>query len=1027
MPAAQGKQHLYKLFGAIAVFVVLGVVGLLAAPALIDWNAYRDALEDTLSQATGLAVDIEGDLDIAFLPSPRVNASDVTWAGADGQQPSVQIPEVRAAVALTDLIGGDLRVTDVTLAGPRAVLVLDESGRPMLAGLGTDGGGAGEADPAEPPAFHLDRVEIRDGTLSVVRQGRPDSIIFVDGLSGVVTTSGTTGRVSAKGAGLVDGVSLNYSASVGRIRPDQPVPLRWTLGLPESGLSVSFQGGVEGAMPDADAVGRMEIEADRLGVLSEAVGLPLAALAGGSAKLAAEVRLSAARLALDGVELTADGASATGALELAFGNRPRADIEIDFSRIDMDRFAEGERIDVAAGLALFLEGLADARPAALLDDVALQLRATADAMKVGGNVVHDAALSVDLENGTLFIEQAEVLLPGGSDFSLNGVLEPRQESLSFEGGLAITSDNLRALMDWLGVDAGRVPPARLRALELSGTLRSGPESLSLDGLSAQIDATRASGRLALGLGPKPRFDIDLAVDTFSLDAYRLRDRQPSEPRPLAGGRPDPVGFLASADGHIRLQFDRLTVLGQPLERVELAGTVSTGSIDLHSVEVADYAGISLDGSVVMSTAGGRPQIGLQVTSRTRDPERLLRHLGLYPTAASRRLTGSTLDVHGEGDFELVTFSAEAALAGGSLVIDGGVADPFGASQLTAEIQANHPTPVQLVRALGLPGITAADTQGLSDDGMLQMAAKARAAEDRISIDIVSLSIGEAEIAGQANLSLAAARPELDLVIVGGDISGVGVLAALSSVQRATDVNLDLKAERLTLGPVWIDNASARAEMTAVGASIGPVRGETLGGSVDLALSVGAESGHDVIEGEVAARGLDPGDLLQALGGPTALSGALDLRSAFSARGRTVTEYLASLSGRAEIGGTITVKPAEGGNARYAAGLLGDNLPPISQVTELSAVLEGAFGKQPAPISAVFSVSRGIARIESALVTGTGARAVGYGTWDIPGQRLESSVDVIRSGADDAPYFTLGLAGPPRTPNVRIAGTWLKPR
>ena len=61
---------MYKLFGAIAVLVILGVAGLFAAPALIDWNAYRDALEDTLSRATGLAVDIEGDLDITFLPSP---------------------------------------------------------------------------------------------------------------------------------------------------------------------------------------------------------------------------------------------------------------------------------------------------------------------------------------------------------------------------------------------------------------------------------------------------------------------------------------------------------------------------------------------------------------------------------------------------------------------------------------------------------------------------------------------------------------------------------------------------------------------------------------------------------------------------------------------------------------------------------------------------------------------------------------------------------------------------------------------
>jgi len=1022
VPAIQGILRLYKLLGGVAVIAILGVVGLLAAPALIDWNAYRDALEETLSEATGVAVDIAGDLDITLLPSPRVNARDVTWADAGGQQASMQVREVRAAVALTDLIGGDLRVTDVILAGPRALLVLDQDGWPLVSGFGPEEPGAADA-----PAFRLDRVEIRDGVLSVVRQGRPDGILVVDALSGVVTTSGTTGRVSAKGAGLVDGVPLDYSASVGRIRPGQAIPLRWTLGLPEAGVTVSFDGGVEGTMPEAAANGTLEIEAERLANLAESAALPLAAPADAGAKLEAQIRLSAARLAMADVELSANGVSAAGALDLAFGGRPHAVVEVAFSRVDMDRYVAGGRTDVAAAAAWFLEALVDADPSDLTDRFSFQLRASADAMKVGGSIVHDAVLSVGLQDGTLFVEQAEVLLPGGSDLTLNGVMEPRQESLAFEGGLAITSDNLHALMDWVGVDSGRVPPARLRALELRGTLRSGQEVLSLDDLSAQVDATRATGRVALGLGAKPRFDIDLAVDSFSLDAYRLQERRKPKPADAGVEPPNPLSLFTSGEGDVRLRFDRLTALGQPLERVVMEGSMSPGGVDLHTLEVGDFVGISLDGSVMVSLRDGRPQIGLEMASRTRDPERLLRHVGLYPTSASRRLTGSTLEVRGEGDLDLVTFSAEAALAGGTLIIDGGVADPFGIAQLTAEVQASHPAPIRLIGALGLPGITAADTEGLGDGEMLRMAAQARAVGDSVAIDIASLAIGESEIAGQANLLFAADRPELDVVIAGGEVSGVAVLAVLSSVQRATDVTLGLEAERLTLGPIWIDNASARAEMTAVGAAIGPVRGETMGGSVDLAVSVGAEPGQDLIEGQIAAKGLDPGGLLQALGGPAALSGGLDLDSAFSARGRTVGEYLASLSGRVEIGGAVKIEPAEGGNARYAAGLLGDNLPPIRQVSELSAVLEGAFGRQATPVSAVISVSQGIARTETAVVTGDNARAVGYGTWDIPGQRLESSIDVIRNGADGAPYFTLGLVGPPRTPNVRIAGSWLKPR
>jgi len=1021
VPAAQGNQHLYKLIGAVVFLVVLGVVGLLAAPAVIDWNAYRDALEDTLSEATGLDVDIAGDLDITFLPSPRVNARDVSWPAGEGRRPAVQIPEVQAFVALSDLIAGELRITDIALAGPRAVLVLDEQDRPEWFA------GGGVEDDRASPTFTLDRIAVRDGILSVARRGQPDSAFVIDGIGGVVTTSQTTGRISVKGDGLVGGRSLAYSASVGRARPDRPMPLRLSFELAETGLSASFNGHVEGAMPDAVAVGRIELEADRLAALSGEAGLPSMPEVDGAAKLVALARVSPAQVTLSELSFSTEGARAKGKAMVGFGRRPTADIDIAFSRVNVDRFAAGERFDVAGDLASFLGALADADPSLLSEDLALRLRLRADAMQVGGSVVHDANLAAEVSEGTLFLEQAAILLPGGSDLALDGVLEPREGSLAFEGGLAVTSDNLRALMEWAGLDTGRVPPARLRALELGGTLRSGPDSLSLDDLTALVDATQANGRVAVGLGDEPRFDIDLAIDTFSLDAYRLQERRrPKVPSPDVE-RPDPLGFLASAAGDIRLRFDRLTVLGQPLERVLLGARISDRAMDVHEIEVADFVGIAVDGSMTVSLRDGRPQIGLDVVSQTRDPERLLRHLGLYPTAASRRLTGSTLEVRGEGDLELVTFSAEAAVAGGSIVIDGGVADPLGPAQVTAEIQASHPTPVRLVGALGLPGITAADTEALGDGGMLRMAARARAAGDDVAVDIDSLTIGETDIAGQANLSLASDRPALDLVVVGTEVSGAGVLAVLSSVQRATDVSLDLQAERLTMGAVRIEDASARAEMTALGATIGPVRGGALGGTVDLSLSIGLEAGQDLIEGQIAAQGLDPGGLLQVLGGPAALNGALDLQSSFTARGRTVAEYLASLSGRAALSGEVRIVPAESGSGRFAAGLLGDNLPPIQQVAELSSVLETAFGRQPVPLEAEISVSQGIARTETMLVSGAGARAVSYGTWDIPGQRLETTIDVVRGGAAETPYFTLGLVGPPRTPNVRVAGAWLQRR
>ena len=101
-------------------------------------------------------------------------------------------------------------------------------------------------------------------------------------------------------------------------------------------------------------------------------------------------------------------------------------------------------------------------------------------------------------------------------------------------------------MEWMGVEAVQVPPGgfvRWTCAEhccLARGLFPG-EPVRQHRRHARDRARRR------GIGAQPRFDIDLSVDTFSLDAYRLREagraqirrcRRSAEPAGLSyrGGR-----------------------------------------------------------------------------------------------------------------------------------------------------------------------------------------------------------------------------------------------------------------------------------------------------------------------------------------------------------------------------------------------------------------------------------------------------------------------------------------------------------
>src|SRR6266403_3336550 len=103
-------------WAAAAIFGPLAVAAL-AAPYLVDAEAYKPALIQAVKEATGRELVIEGPMKLSVLPVPRVSAQQVRFANAAGGEGAqmISVRWVGASPSWWTLLKGQVEVGRLTL------------------------------------------------------------------------------------------------------------------------------------------------------------------------------------------------------------------------------------------------------------------------------------------------------------------------------------------------------------------------------------------------------------------------------------------------------------------------------------------------------------------------------------------------------------------------------------------------------------------------------------------------------------------------------------------------------------------------------------------------------------------------------------------------------------------------------------------------------------------------------------------------------------------------------------------------
>ncbi len=390
---------------ALAGLVILILAAALIAPPFIPWEAYRSTFDAALGRSLGVEAQSDGRLEVRLLPSPRLRIDHLRLAtGRD--RPSLDARFVKAEIALTPLLSGEIRFTETRIGRGEVTLPMNEAGSflpPPALGEGRD------------LAVEDLRVSQLLVTTRVAATGRTDQVYAEN-----VRLSAPRLAGPWRAEGTVETVPFRLTTGVPA--PDGAVPVKLGAGgdtVPRLDLDarVSVAPGPEGGgVPEASGTARLVV-----GPPAQAAGAALPVSVQGAFK--AKGRL--ATFETLNVEVPGETPlrfAGRGSLDLAAA---RATMSLEARRLDLDGFLMS-----ATGQALLGRGLSTASmPGTLALDVAV------DNLTLAREDWSGAALSAVLRpSGAVTLRRLAGTAAGGLKLALDGDVTP---SGGFSGHAAV--------------------------------------------------------------------------------------------------------------------------------------------------------------------------------------------------------------------------------------------------------------------------------------------------------------------------------------------------------------------------------------------------------------------------------------------------------------------------------------------------------------------------------------------------------------------------------------------------------------
>ncbi|MDO8879065.1 MAG: AsmA-like C-terminal region-containing protein, partial [Pseudolabrys sp.] len=696
----------------LAIAIILAVLAALVGPLLIDWSGHRSIFEAEASRLLGANVRVAGAIDARLLPSPRLTLNDLEVGSGDGR---VLVRAATVELALTPLMRGEWRATELHLAGPQVTLSVNAAGQMETPGL---------ALALNPDSLAIERLSIEDGKVSIVDVAGGGTVtlnrFWFNG-----EAKSLLGPFKGEGAVKIGEELYPYRLSTGRYTDEGSLKLRVNVDPVNHPLSIETDGVLTlGDAPHFD------------GTISLAkpvgIGLRTNARLTQPWRLSGKIKAGPQSALIEQIEYLygseEQGLKLTGVADFKFGKNPRFDGVLSGRQIDLDRVlvgSDGTRPPPAAAIRELIElGGVAFRPA-----FPISIGLGIDQITLGGNTVQNLRGDISSDAGGWNLDRFEFRAPGYTQVRLSGHLAVDAGGVVFTGPAEVDANDPKVLAAWL---EGRsevpvTPPIDLRALSLRGDVTLGSEKVAIEKLRAEFDRKTVSGRLSYVFAAgREQAKLDAALNAPELDI----DAALGFGKALLAGS----AMQRPRDMTIAADIGRASVGGFVARNASARLKVDAGGLQIDKLSVTDLGGAAFSASGRIDTTQPTPRGSINVDLTAPDMAPVLAVLSRFAPATVASLGRGTAAMAPAKLRARLAVDGATPTALAKLNIDGSL----GKARITLAAQTNADAFV----AGGSAGDLKLDAKLDADDGkvLLTMLGLERAVEIEAGPGALTLSL-----------------------------------------------------------------------------------------------------------------------------------------------------------------------------------------------------------------------------------------------------------------------------------------------
>ncbi|WP_238298274.1 AsmA family protein, partial [Methylobacterium soli] len=638
---------------ALAGAVILILVAALAVPPVIDWQGLRASVDRAIGRSLNLQARSEGRIEVRLLPSPRLRL-DRLHLGAEPGKPALDARFVKAEIALTPLLKGEIRFTETRIGRAEVKLPVTE-GDAILLPPDLDAALRGRD-------LAIEDLRIQQFLLTtlVPATGRTDQVgaenlrVQTPSLAGPWRVEGASGGVPfrlASGEPAPDGSVTVKVSGGGDTQPRFEADARITL-VPLDPAAEPRPGQPRAVVPESEGSARLVV-----GPPTQAAGAYLPFSLGGKFK----ARGPLARFEGVNAEIDPGGQAmrlaGSGQIDL---RNWRAGLSLEARRVDLDAF-----LISTAGQALIARGM----PRGVTGiPMMLDLDLTVESLALGLEDWQTLKLAGTLDRtGGFLLRRFQALAPGAAALAGSGEIDT-EPGPRFTGQVSLkapASDGIGRYLRKLGFEGPLVSLLDGRPVEASSDLSAAAPDFSLRNLRLRLGEASVTGNARYATGTaaaRGRFDAQIAARGIDIAAL------PSFSNALASLHGRDIGLT------IKARDVRYGPSGANSGNGTIAASIQSdgSSLVVDSLDVTDLAGANakLSGRIDPDGAG-------RITGRVSAPVAapLLALLDKVWVAEARLIPGflraGALDLgisveRGAGEAEALRSTATGTAAGGSL-------------------------------------------------------------------------------------------------------------------------------------------------------------------------------------------------------------------------------------------------------------------------------------------------------------------------------------------------------------------------